>query len=122
MLDGGDGNDTLFGGDGSYDTLMGGSGNDVLHGGSGAHQLLSGGSGNDIFYVDSASDTVNESSLSSGGTDLVYSSINFTLGSGVENGANDFVVTRAPAKVAGEPVANFGFSWVRIPFQPGSAS
>src|SRR4029077_10993675 len=39
------------------------------------------------------------------------------FGGGVENGANDLVVTGAAAEMAGEPVANLGFGRVRIPFQ-----
>lgn len=44
---------------------------------------LNGLAGNDTYYV-SGSDTVTESSAS-GGTDIVYSSVAFTLGSNVEN-------------------------------------
>ena len=54
---GGDGHDTLTGGDGTYwlyggdghDTLYGGTGNDTLYGGDG-HDILYGGTGNDTLY------------------------------------------------------------------------
>jgi Ca2+-binding RTX toxin-like protein len=46
-----DGNDTLCGGSGGFDTLIGGGGNDVLHAGSGTNQLLLGGGGNDTFFA-----------------------------------------------------------------------
>jgi Ca2+-binding RTX toxin-like protein len=63
-------------------TLTGNSGANVLDGGAGA-DAMSGGTGNDTYYADNAGDTVTESS-STGGTDTVYSSVTFTLGSNVE--------------------------------------
>ena len=80
-LDGGSGDDTLAGGDGS-DTLTGGIGSDTLDGGAGA-DLLIGGSGNDTYFVDDAGDIVSESG--GPGIDAVFASINYTLGSNVEN-------------------------------------
>lgn len=47
-LDGGNGNDTLFGGDGN-DSLVGGKGNDSLYGCAGNDTLI-GGKGNDILH------------------------------------------------------------------------
>ncbi len=50
--------------------------------------VLYGGAGNDIYYVDSANVTVSEQmtpGVDDGGTDLIYASINYTLGSFVEN-------------------------------------
>ena len=94
-LIGGAGNDQLIGdsgndaleGDAGNDFLSGGYGNDILDGGTGADQLL-GGSGNDTYVVDDAGDTVDETggdSIDDGGTDLVKSSISYTLGNYVEN-------------------------------------
>ena len=81
-LTGGAGNDSLTGGAGD-DTLNGGAGNDSLNGGSGADAML-GGRGNDTYVVSDAGDTAVESS-GVGGTDLVRSSVSFTLGARVEN-------------------------------------
>jgi Ca2+-binding RTX toxin-like protein len=81
ILWGGDGNDTLMGGDGN-DQLGGGAGNDTLDGGAGADQLL-GGTGNDTYVVDNTGDVISENANE--GTDLVKSSIAYTLGSNLEN-------------------------------------
>ena len=75
------GNDALNGGSGS-DTLEGGDGNDTLDGGAGDDQM-SGGVGNDVYLVDSSADLVAESANS--GTDTVIASLNYTLGTDVEN-------------------------------------
>jgi Ca2+-binding RTX toxin-like protein len=80
-LSGNDGNDTLLGGGGS-DSLYGGLGNDRLDGGLGIDSMV-GGDGNDTYVVDNDSDIVVESA--SAGTDLVQSSVTYTLGSDVEN-------------------------------------
>ncbi|MEE3715131.1 esterase-like activity of phytase family protein [Tumidithrix elongata RA019] len=61
-------------------TLSGGSGNDILDGGLGADSL-NGGSGNDTYIVDNINDAITDSS----GTDTVLSSIDWTLGSNLEN-------------------------------------
>ena len=63
------------------DTLLGTSGADVLDGGIGANSM-SAGLGNDIYYVDNAGDVVVENS--GGGSDLVYTSITYTLGNDIE--------------------------------------
>jgi serralysin len=81
MLSGLGGNDTLNGLDGN-DTLIGGAGNDWLNGGNGT-DTMSGGVGNDTYIVDNAGDVVTENPGE--GTDLVQSSITYTLGSDVEN-------------------------------------
>ncbi|MGE3283620.1 MAG: beta strand repeat-containing protein [Alphaproteobacteria bacterium] len=88
-LNGGDGNDTINGGAGSdtlsgaagNDTINGGAGNDVLNGGTGA-DAMAGGAGNDTYSVDNAGDTVSE--LAGGGSDLVVSSVSYTLSANVE--------------------------------------
>ncbi len=76
-----DGNDSLYGYAGN-DNLYGGNGNDFLDAGEGADSLL-GGAGDDIMIVDHTSDSITENA--SEGTDTVQSSINYTLGSNVEN-------------------------------------
>jgi len=74
-------NNVLTGNSGA-NTLSGGDGNDTINGGTG-NDTMAGGIGNDTYTVDSASDTVTEAG--SEGTDLVQSSVTFTLGSNVEN-------------------------------------
>jgi Ca2+-binding RTX toxin-like protein len=64
------------------DILLGGTDNDLLNGGSGI-DILIGGAGNDTYVVDSAADIVIENA--SQGTDLVQSSVTYTLGDNVEN-------------------------------------
>lgn len=80
-LSGLDGNDSLDGGAGN-DTLDGGAGTDTLNGGIGNDSMV-GGLGNDTYVVDSAGDVIVEAV--SGGTDLVQSSVSYTLGTDVEN-------------------------------------
>lgn len=74
-------NNVLNGGAGN-DTLTGDVGNDTLQGGTGSDGL-SGGLGNDVYVIDSISDTVFESSKS--GSDMVQSSVTWTLGDNIEN-------------------------------------
>jgi Ca2+-binding RTX toxin-like protein len=62
-------------GNGGNDTLNGSGGNDILDGGTG-NDSMSGGLGNDTYVVDSSGDIVNEFG---GGTDLVQSSVSFSL-------------------------------------------
>ena len=81
VLDGGDGADSLSGGAGN-DTLIGGIGADTLDGGTGADSMA-GGLGNDIYTVDDPGDFVFEALNE--GTDLVNSSVAFTLSDNVEN-------------------------------------
>jgi Ca2+-binding RTX toxin-like protein len=81
VLSGLAGNDTLIGGAGN-DTLNGGLGNDSLVGGLGNDSMV-GGAGNDIYIVNSAGDRVVEALNQ--GIDTVFSSVNYTLPSNVEN-------------------------------------
>ena len=55
-LHGGDGDDTLYGGNGD-DSLFGDAGNDYLHGGNGVDALF-GGLGNDWLYGDNGKDSL----------------------------------------------------------------
>lgn len=75
------GNDTLNGNAGD-DTLDGGSGNDILNGGAGVDSMT-GDAGNDTYYVGAKGDVVVE--LLDGGTDLVMSTISYTLPDNVED-------------------------------------
>ena len=69
-------------GNGAANVLTGGGGNDTLDGGAGNDSLL-GGTGDDTYVVDAVGDSVTE--LAGAGTDLVRSSIAYTLGSNLEN-------------------------------------
>lgn len=62
-------------------TLTGNSGSNVLNGKAGA-DVMTGKAGNDIYIVDTAGETVTEASGE--GTDLVKSSVSFTLPANVE--------------------------------------
>ncbi len=74
--------DNVLIGNSAINTLTGGAGNDVLDGGAGADKLL-GGTGNDTYVVDNASDLITENLNE--GTDLVQSSVAYTLAANVEN-------------------------------------
>lgn len=80
-LTGLDGNDSLQGGAG-IDTLTGGNGNDFLFSGAGGDTLV-GGKGNDVYVVDVTTDIITE--LSGEGADRVISTIDYTLGTELEN-------------------------------------
>jgi Ca2+-binding RTX toxin-like protein len=69
-------------GNGANNILTGNAGDNVLDGGAGS-DTMAGGLGNDTFIVDNAGDTVTENANE--GTDLVQSSVTFTLGANVEN-------------------------------------
>jgi VCBS repeat-containing protein len=59
-------------------TITGNSGNNILDGGLGA-DILAGGLGNDVYYVDDIGDNVINEQLT-GGTDSIFSSVNYSLG------------------------------------------
>jgi Ca2+-binding RTX toxin-like protein len=69
-------------GNASANILIGNSGNNNLNGLAGADSMA-GGLGNDTYVVDNAGDTVTEGV--GAGTDLVQSSVSFTLSADVEN-------------------------------------
>ena len=69
-------------GSAAIDTLFGLAGNDLLDGGL-KGDTLNGGDGNDTFIVDNVAENIVEASNE--GTDLVQSSVSFTLAANVEN-------------------------------------
>jgi len=83
VLTGSTGNDKLFG-MGGNDILIGNDGDDTLDGGTG-NDSMTGGAGNDNYYVDATGDKIVESSGTGSGVDTVHSTINYTLGTNLEN-------------------------------------
>lgn len=81
---GGGGNDTIFG-NSANNVLKGLNGNDILNGLGGA-DYMDGSGGNDTFYVDNPGDVVVDSVVPGlGGTDLVKSTVDYTLPDNIEN-------------------------------------
>jgi Ca2+-binding RTX toxin-like protein len=83
----GNGQNNVLVGNGAANVLNGLGGNDTLNGGGGADTMI-GGAGNDSYYVTQASDKVVETTTLSGnidatGTDQVFSSISYSLTSGI---------------------------------------
>jgi Ca2+-binding RTX toxin-like protein len=74
--------DNVLTGDSRGNILIGLDGNDTLNGGMDADTMI-GGLGNDYYYVDSVSDFAIENANE--GTDGIYSPVNYTLGSNIEN-------------------------------------
>ncbi|MEH2247470.1 calcium-binding protein [Nostoc sp.] len=72
----------LIVGDNQNNQLSGNKGDDTLDGGTGT-DTLNGGAGNDTYIVDTAVDTITEAANS--GTDIVRSSVTYTLGANLEN-------------------------------------
>ena len=102
-----------YGGD---DVLFGGLGNDLLDGMTGADTMY-GGAGNDRYRVDDAGDVASEDQnndgLDDGGTELVESTISYTLGAFLENltltgtAAIDGTGNGLANKIKGNDAANF---------------
>jgi Ca2+-binding RTX toxin-like protein len=69
-------------GNSANNTLNGAGGNDTLDGLSG-EDLLIGGTGDDVFYINSAGDRISE--IAGQGTDKVFTTISYTLGTAIEN-------------------------------------
>ena len=74
--------DNILTGNSANNTLTGGAGNDTLNGGAGNDTML-GGTDNDTYVVNSTGDVVTENTDE--GSDLVQSSVTYTLGNNVEN-------------------------------------
>ena len=92
--------DRLIGND-TANTLVGLAGDDTLIAGIGA-DLMDGGIGNDLFFVDNAGDVVIEAAGE--GTDLVSTSVDFTLPDNVENGS---ILGTGDVAITGNALANF---------------
>ena len=97
----GDGNalDNVITGNSNVNQLTGGDGNDTLDGGSNADKLT-GGLGDDTYVVDNLSDQVIENAGE--GSDLVKSSVNYTLAADLEN----LTLTGSAANGTGNDVDN----------------
>ncbi|HET9638999.1 MAG TPA: M10 family metallopeptidase C-terminal domain-containing protein [Allosphingosinicella sp.] len=78
----GNGVDNILLGNAGNDNMEGRVGNDTINGGLGA-DTMAGNAGNDTFFVDNGGDLVVE--LAGEGTDLVLSSISYTLTDNVDN-------------------------------------
>ena len=81
VINGGDGNDKLYG-EAGFDRLYGGNGNDLLDGGTGFDQLY-GEAGNDVlFAVDGAADSVLDGGV---GFDVLHRDATDPVGVGIES-------------------------------------
>lgn len=80
--------------------IVGNDGDNVIDGGLGA-DTMTGGLGNDTYYYDNASDLISENENE--GTDLVYSSLSYTLDDNIENVA---LIGTANVNVTGNKLDN----------------
>lgn len=78
--------------------LTGNGGDNTLDGGTGADSLI-GGAGNDTFMVDNTLDVLSDTS----GTDVVISSVDWTLGTGFEN----LTLSGSAVNGTGNTIANY---------------
>ncbi len=78
----GNGVNNVLTGNAGANTLTGGLGNDTLNGGAGADSLI-GGEDDDTYIVDNVADAITE--LEDEGTDLVKTSVSYTLGDNLES-------------------------------------
>jgi Ca2+-binding RTX toxin-like protein len=69
-------------GNSSDNALIGNSGNNTLDGKAGNDTMI-GGAGNDVYFIDSSSDLVIENPNE--GNDIVYASIDYTIGANIES-------------------------------------
>lgn len=76
--------DNIINGSARDNILLGGGGNDTLAGAAGADRM-EGGFGNDTYLVDNAGDTAIDSGSLAGGTDWVYSTVDWTLSANIEH-------------------------------------
>ena len=103
-LDGGGGNDLLFGGD-AGDTLIGGEGIDLLFGFEGAN-ILTGGNGNDAYFSSSAEDKIFEDL--NGGFDTQFTSVAGTTT--IADNVEQLVLFTGATKGIGNENQNFLFA------------
>ncbi|WP_157196585.1 calcium-binding protein, partial [Methylobacterium sp. 88A] len=82
--------------------LVGTDGNDILNGKAGADTLF-GGLGNDKYYVDNLNDQVTEAVGE--GSDIVYTSVSYTLGAGQEIETLSFIGSKG-LTLTGNELAN----------------
>jgi Ca2+-binding RTX toxin-like protein len=83
--------------------LTGNTGNNVLDGGTGADTMI-GGNGNDTYVVDNVGDTVNE--IGSTGTDIVISSVDFTLNTAGAANVERLTLTGSATNATGNALNN----------------
>lgn len=81
-------------GNGLDNVIRGADGNEILDGRAGADQMF-GGNGNDVYFVDNVGDVVDEVRFS-GGSDFIFTSVNYELPRDIERmGVNGTATTQA---------------------------